>query len=1032
MLEAWVKKDDVFRREHGWHKSVVYVPMPCTKFSNTSEDTVPKFEVPGLHHRDIVDLVIGCISDRTSRFRHNYHWVPNKLFWIPPMAPHSATSSHPKPLRVYSDCINSDAVLADEEIIRKMDRIPGDDPEMEYVVLPVLIWSDETVLSSFGSATLWPIYIYFGHLSKYIRGRPTEFAAHHLAYIPSLPDSFADYYKSVYGTQPSAEVLRFCRRELFTQIWLLLLNEKFMQAFSRGIVVQCGDSVVRRTFFRIYTYSADYMEKVKIAALKPNSTYMIPQLLTRKDELWEAGMLADIMRRAALRQDDPATHLKIARARRLILEQGFSITSKRVKDLLSEYSLTPTQNAFSVRLAPHGINLYQILAPDLMHEFELGVWRGIFDHLVRLIHAQGDKVIQEFNRRMRLMPKWGRDRIRRFYDDASTRKRMAAHDYKAYLQVIMPVIEGLLPPDDNKTVADMLFELANWHALAKLRMHHDVTLINLERATTHMYAAIRCFADTTCADHTAYELPSETEARTRRARTKTSGINAGEGARRVVNFNVINTFKYYNLGNYVDYIRRSGPTDNYTTQIGELEHRHVKRVFDRTNKVNYERQIALHQQKRSMVASWRARDGYIVPSLRREQNKRAAIALADRSAPVPPTDHYFMSQSRRRPIRLNTWVDEHWNDPAIKTFLPRLYEHLAARILGDESMYSEGEEFTQEQLDGIRILDDRLYKHQYFRINYTTYDLRREQDVIHPRRQADIMVLSPEWDTSHPYWFARVLGIFHAKARYDGPDANQLSRKWRDYDFLWVRWFTYVDSELYSSGFYHRRQPRIQFVNANIHGNDPFSFINPDDVIRTAHILPCPAGPYPLTDELLGPSTLARQVPVEPGVPDNVWDYKFYTVSMFADRDIFMRHHGGGIGHKGHGVSLKQSKAHASRTLRPAVHPASLPDLEYIDEPEDGDPIPAEGADESDEPCAGDEEVIEEDSDTSEQDLQGAEEDVDEDFDGNTVDFEVRDSENEDAEDMHHDIDDGVGSGSDNDDYDAHYDLYAGEGFAPL
>lgn len=33
------------------------------------------------------------------------------------------------------------------------------------------------------------------------------------------------------------------------------------------------------------------------------------------------------------------------------------------------------------------------------------------------------------------MPKWGRDRIRRFYDDASTRKRMAAHDYEAYLVV---------------------------------------------------------------------------------------------------------------------------------------------------------------------------------------------------------------------------------------------------------------------------------------------------------------------------------------------------------------------------------------------------------------------------------------------------------------------------------------------------------------------------------------------------------------------------------------------------------------------
>lgn len=70
---------------------------------------------------------------------------------------------------------------------------------------------------------------------------------------------------------------------------------------------------------------------------------MVPQLLTRKDQLWEAGMFADVARRVALREDNAETHSKIAHARALIFEQGYSITSKRVKDLLSEYSLTPTQ-----------------------------------------------------------------------------------------------------------------------------------------------------------------------------------------------------------------------------------------------------------------------------------------------------------------------------------------------------------------------------------------------------------------------------------------------------------------------------------------------------------------------------------------------------------------------------------------------------------------------------------------------------------------------------------------------------------------
>ena len=77
-------------------------------------------------------------------------------------------------------------MLEEDEKIRKLPRVEGDDPSVEYAVLPILLWSDETVLSNFGTAALWPIYLYLGNLSKYVRGRPTEFAAHHLAYIPNV------------------------------------------------------------------------------------------------------------------------------------------------------------------------------------------------------------------------------------------------------------------------------------------------------------------------------------------------------------------------------------------------------------------------------------------------------------------------------------------------------------------------------------------------------------------------------------------------------------------------------------------------------------------------------------------------------------------------------------------------------------------------------------------------------------------------------------------------------------------------------
>lgn len=45
------------------------------------------------------------------------------------------------------------------------------------------------------------------------------------------------------------------------------------------------------------------------------------------------------------------------------------------------------------------MNSYELLAPDLLHEFEIGVWKRIFEHLMRLLQAQGNDVIAEFNRR---------------------------------------------------------------------------------------------------------------------------------------------------------------------------------------------------------------------------------------------------------------------------------------------------------------------------------------------------------------------------------------------------------------------------------------------------------------------------------------------------------------------------------------------------------------------------------------------------------------------------------------------------------
>ncbi|PIL35257.1 hypothetical protein GSI_01982 [Ganoderma sinense ZZ0214-1] len=960
-LDVWVSPSGIFSAQDGWHESSVEVSLPKTGAKYKSEEDAPKFPVVGLIHRKLLPLIKSIIQDTASRFSHAYHWFPHRKFWSPP-GPGSCTSfpteatpstgtssastqsssstsssaktpsqperaSPPCPIRVYTDCYNSNAMLEADAAIRMKPRVPGDAPGVEYVILPLLLWSDATLLSNFGSASLWPIYLYFGSLSKYVRGRPTEFAAHHLAYIPGLPDALKDFYMATYGRSPSKDTLKFCKREIFQQVWLQLLDAEFMEAYEHGILLTCGDGVIRRVFPRIFTYSADYPEKVLIAAMKPLARCLCPRCLMPKDKVAEAGSKADDQRRRnCKRQDTKTLQANVQRARKNLFK-GFSINGTHVTNWTDAESLTPIQSAFSARLSPFGVNFYEILAPDLMHEFELGVWKGVFTHLMRMLAAKGDDAVEEFNSRMRRMPTFGRDRIRRFWHDVSSRKRLAARDYEAFLITIMPAFEGLLDLRDDETVADLLFELANWHALAKLRLHTAVTLDIFRAATSHMYKAIRRFAETTCPRYATKELPSEAAARVRRAKTASTNTEQST-TRKATAFTVHHTYKFHSLGDYPEYIERSGTTDNFNTQVGELEHRHVKRFYARTNRVAYELQIARKERKRSLLASIRQRDSFRPLSAQKQEKKRAKIALAEargrstqrphppaqiRSralSPTPPHEHYAVSKSHRQTVDLYQWLGDNQGDPAVADFMPLLFEHVVRRLLGREAEPEEG--FSEDQLHGVQILNHRLYRHSTIRINYTSYDMRREQDTINPRTHADIMVLSPDND-SNPYWFARVISIFHANVRYVGPGATRATQKWQRIDFVWVRWFERDTS--YPAGFQHRRLPRLHFVDATDPDYAPFGFVDPDDIIRGAYLIP--GFEHGSTTDLLGPSKLARRL-IDDGDDDD--DYCYHYVCMFVEHDVYMRHLGGGVGHRGVGIDVDTSRQHASRISRRGAH----------------------------------------------------------------------------------------------------------------
>lgn len=155
----------------GWIEHDVTISVP----NGLKNSTGHAFTIPGLHRRPLISVLKAALSDITSR---RFHFSPFKRFW---------KTSSGEEQRCYDEAYTSDVWLKAHDDLQKQHNEP--ECKLEKVVLGLMFWSDSTHLTNFGTAKVWPLYMYIGNLSKYFRGKPTSGACHHVAYIPSVSPS---------------------------------------------------------------------------------------------------------------------------------------------------------------------------------------------------------------------------------------------------------------------------------------------------------------------------------------------------------------------------------------------------------------------------------------------------------------------------------------------------------------------------------------------------------------------------------------------------------------------------------------------------------------------------------------------------------------------------------------------------------------------------------------------------------------------------------------------------------------------------
>ncbi|KAJ3574501.1 hypothetical protein NP233_g1725 [Leucocoprinus birnbaumii] len=255
----------VFTKKNFWKVSSVELKIPFEE-SNTREAKIRHRPSPFMTFITAVwNVIEAAFQDPAAA---SFHYVPHKLFC-------QKTPDAP-PERLFSELYNSDAFL--EEWHAKLQQ----------------------------------------NQSKYERLKPSNFAAHHIAYISE--------------------------REFIHAIWTLLLDEDLRHAYEHGIPVDCADGVRHLLFPRFFTYSADYSEKALLATIRVLGGCPCPRCKIKKDQIGGLGTDADAAIHEDTRSDNKACRKLVDKARKIIFNKAKGVASSFVENLLKPLSLVPTRN----------------------------------------------------------------------------------------------------------------------------------------------------------------------------------------------------------------------------------------------------------------------------------------------------------------------------------------------------------------------------------------------------------------------------------------------------------------------------------------------------------------------------------------------------------------------------------------------------------------------------------------------------------------------------------------------------------------
>ncbi|KAG1807124.1 uncharacterized protein BJ212DRAFT_1282298, partial [Suillus subaureus] len=152
-----------------WVGTDVTIDIPTKLKDNQSQS----FSILGFHYQPLIAVIHSAFADIQA---NTFHLFPFKCLWKDPLDNQEQC--------IFDELYTSNSWLEAQDDLQRQPKEPG--CSLEHVIMGLMFFSDVTHLANFRTAKAWPLYLYFGNLSKYACSSPTSDACHLVGFFPSV------------------------------------------------------------------------------------------------------------------------------------------------------------------------------------------------------------------------------------------------------------------------------------------------------------------------------------------------------------------------------------------------------------------------------------------------------------------------------------------------------------------------------------------------------------------------------------------------------------------------------------------------------------------------------------------------------------------------------------------------------------------------------------------------------------------------------------------------------------------------------